>query len=312
MKASISRITSMARSKSTVKPAKNDRSDGDAKSARGKTGTLDHEERAFRATDESLAAEEELFKTEGTGNSTAGVDGDLERPSCPFKVVPLRMGGGNGRTHMPSIDSSALIDEIGGLSALEEMTKSFYNKAFQDATLDRFIRSHDEPHAKRFAGWIHQKLTGSSVWDNERASRSDEPVEVANGHTIVVHDRSSAHVAAWHSPKRHPNEVGRHFKLDECRVWMRLHFWAMREVIGGTSPSFTEYYVRLIGHFVSVYEGSAPVFARESYRWSSSPGNIQDYMDRGRRMDNVLGLSLGQALRQLPENEANDNAWPGV
>lgn len=306
----------MARSKSTTKPAKNDTRDGVgvAKSTRGKTiGTLDHEERAFRATDEGLVAEEELFKTEGIiGTSTSGVDSDLERPACPYKVVPLRMGGTNGRTHMPSTDSSALIDEIGGLSTLEEITKSFYDKAFRDATLDKFIRSHDEPHAKRFAGWIHQKLTGSSVWDNDRASRSDEPVEVANGHTIVVHDRTSAHVAAWHSPKRQPNEVGRHFRLDECRVWMRLHFWAMREVIGGTSPSFTEYYIRLIGHFVSVYEGSAPVFARESYRWSSSPGNIQEYMDRGRRMDNVLGLSLGKALKQIPGDEANDTSWPDV
>mmetsp|Transcript_10729 Transcript_10729/g.23770 ORF Transcript_10729/g.23770 Transcript_10729/m.23770 type:complete len:314 (-) Transcript_10729:991-1932(-) len=313
MKASISRIASRARS--TAKPAKNAISDGSmTKSAHEKSDTLDHEERAFRATDEDLVAEEQLFKPQAQdiGNTTAGVNIDLERPACPYHFVPLRMGGNNGRTHMPSAGSSALIDEIGGLSALEEITKSFYNKAFRDATLDRFIRSHDEPHAKRFAGWIHQKLTGSSAWDNERASRSDEPVEVANGHTIVVHDRTSAHVAAWHSPKRQPNEVGRHFKLDECRVWMRLHFWAMREVVGDTSPSFIEYYVRLIGHFVSVYEGSAPIFARESYRWSSSPGNIQDYMDRGRRMDDVLGLSIGHALGQIPEDEANDANWPDV
>ena len=40
---------------------------------------------------------------------------------------------------------------------------------------------------------------------------------------------------------------------------MRLHFWAMRETgIVEQSPSFAEYYVKFIAHFVSVYERSAP------------------------------------------------------
>ena len=33
--------------------------------------------------------------------------------------------------------------------------------------------------------------------------------------------RSSAHFAAWHSPKREREKFGQHFKLDDCRVWMR-------------------------------------------------------------------------------------------
>ena len=122
----------------------------------------------------------------------------------------------------------------------------------------------------RFAKWIHQKLTGSSVWDEDRYSRDLTPHAVAGGRTAVVHDRSSAHAAAWYSPKRPANEVGRHFKLDECRTWMRLHFLAMRESgVVEKSPSFADYYVRFIGHFVSVYEGSATKFARESFRWSA-------------------------------------------
>ena len=118
------------------------------------------------------------------------------------------------------------------------MTTHFYNTAFLE-TLDKFIGSYDDPHADRFARWTHQKLTGtgSSVWDEdeERASRSDTPITFANGRAIVGTDRSSAHAAAWHSPKRPANEVGRHFQLDEC-------FWAMREVIGDINPVFTEYY----------------------------------------------------------------------
>lgn len=286
---------------------------GDANASSSKPGnrdTLDEEEQAFRATDEELLAEQKISTSTGPLISTNTSSRKNEaRPSHPYHFVPLRM---NGRTHLPTTNSLALIDEIGGLSALEEMTTIFYEKAFRDVTLDRFLRSHNDPHASRFARWIHQKLTASSVWDDDRASRSGTPVEVANGHAVVVQDRTSAHVAAWHSPKREPNKVGRHFQLDECRVWMRLHFWAMRESIGDTSPAFTDYYIRFIGHFVSVYERSAPPFARDSYRWSGKKSNIQDYLDKGCLMDDVLGLSTGQALGQIPEDEANDTAWPYV
>lgn len=48
----------------------------------------------------------------------------------------------------------------------------FYEVAFEDATLDKFLRSHDDPHGDRFAKWIHQKLSGSNVWDKDRSQRS--------------------------------------------------------------------------------------------------------------------------------------------
>ena len=275
--------------------------------------TLDDEVRKFRSTDDDLLAEDDSSRRPHPttdDNKSPGpltFTSTLHESSSYHYFVPLQMGG-RGRTHVASTDSAALIDDIGGLPALEKMTDSFYDKAFRDATLDKFIRSHADPHGNRFARWVHQKLTGGTAWDEERAARSNAPVEVAHGHTIVVHDRTSAHVAAWHSPKRPSNEVGGHFKLDECRVWMRLHFWALREC--HLAPSFVDYYVRFIGHFVRVYEGSAPAFARESYRWSSNPENIQKYADDGYRMNDVLSLSLGSALAQLPEEEANDDVWP--
>lgn len=300
--------------KSNAKSAQQSVSNEEATlSSHGKNiDTLAEEERAFRATDEDLLSDEALLNTQRRVNQITSDTGFVKGVVHTYHFVPLQMGGGSGRTHIPTADSSALIDEMGGLPALEEMTSSFYEKAFRDITLDKFIRSHDEPHATRFARWIHQKLSNSTVWDDERASRSTEPVQVANRQTIVVHDRSSAHVAAWNSPKRDRHEVGRHFKLDECRVWMRLHFWAMRECVGDTSPAFTDFYVRFIGHFVRVYEGSAPAFARDSYRWSEDPRNIKDYLDNGHRMVDVLGLSLGHALGQIPENEASDIVWPYV
>jgi hypothetical protein len=36
--------------------------------------------------------------------------------------------------------------------------------------------------------------------------------------------RQSTHVKAWHSRLRPPQRRGRHFKLDDCRVWMRPAF----------------------------------------------------------------------------------------
>jgi len=290
------------------------------------TKSLDDEVRNFRETDDDLLAENNSFDNNKMSTSNEVADtyyddnvktddttssNDNNGPLHPYHFVPLRMGG-NGRTHVATTASAALIiDELGGLPPLERMTNAFYGKAFRDKTLDQFIRSHSDPHGSRFARWIHQKLAGGTLWDEDRAARSDEPVEVANGHGIVVHDRTSAHVAAWHSPKRPSKDVGRHFDLDECRVWMRLHFWAMRECgLANVSPAFADYYVRFIGHFVNVYERSAPAFARDSYRWSANPENIQKYIDDGYEMKEVLGLSLGKALEQIPEEEANDDVWP--
>ena len=96
---------------------------------------------------------------------------------------------------------------------------------------------------------------------------------------------------------------GEHFKLDDCRVWMRLHFWAAREVgLFDDHPAFMDYYVRFIGHFVSVYERLAPPFARESARWSADPANVEAYLVT-KQMPDVVGVSPREALSQLPAAE---------
>jgi len=227
------------------------------------------------------------------------------------KFIPLTMDGA-GRTHVTSEPLVALMENI-TLKDLKRMTNKFYEKAFQDETLDKFIHSHSDPHGSRFAKWVHQKLSGSNVWDKDRKSRKNlqEPVRLADGQKYVVHDRTSAHVAAWNSAKRPQKEVGRHFQLDECRVWMRLHFWALRESgLMEKSPTFSNYYVRFIGHFVRIYESTAPQFARDSFRWSASEENIKTYEASGRKMTDVLGLTLGEAIRQIPSSEAKDLEWP--
>lgn len=277
-------------------------------SMKTKTIIADEAEK-LKLSDEDLAEESFITLRDDGGieveSLVAGYPAHANQTSSPpFRFVPLRMGG-NGRTHVTTVESAALIEEVGGLPALQGMTERFYEKAFKDATLDKFIRSRTDPHGVRFAAWIHQKLGGPGrVWDSDRAGRS---------RAAPVHDRTSAHVAAWYSPKRPDHEVGRHFQLDECRVWMRLHFWAMREAgVLERSPSFGDFYVRFIGHFVRVYEGSAPAFARDSLRWSENRENIEAYLSNGRTMDDVLGLTFEEALEQLPESEANDMIWPYI
>ena len=261
----------------------------------------------LRASDPDLQDEATHRKLDGV---PVAADTTKSLKSCPFKFVPLKMGG-NGGTHKPSTGSRALIEREVSYEDLKKMTDKFYENAFQDATLDKFIRSHDDPHGTRFAKWIHQKLSGSNVWDLDCQNRDLTPRPVAGGRTAVVYDRTSAHAAAWYSPKRPSNEVGRHFTLEECRVWMRLHFWAMRETgLMEKSPSFADYYVRFIGHFVAVYERSATKFARDSLRWSENPKNIERYIKNGRKMKDVLGLSFSQATKQLPEAELDDDDWP--
>ena len=98
---------------------------------------------------------------------------------------------------------------------------------------------------------------------------------------------------------------------------MRLHFWACREAgIPEASPSFFDYYIKFIGHFVSVYERSATQFARESARWSLSRENTDRYLANGNQMDGVIGISYEQALAALPAEERSGNAssndWPYV
>lgn len=263
---------------------------------------LEKETQNLRLNDPDLMQEATLSSTSATKAHVA------VKASRPYRFVPLGMGGSGG-THVVTPGSVALMEEV-SLADLQNMTERFYQKAFKDPTLDQFIGSHDDPHGSRFSKWIHQKLSGSNVWDMDRAQRDRTPVTVAGGRTTVVHDRSSAHVAAWHSKKRPARDVGRAFKLDECRVWMRLHFWAMRESgIMEKSPSFADYYVRYLGHFVRVYESSAPLYARDSLRWSANPKNTENYKRTG-RMDEVLGLSMEEAEASIPEKEANDFEWP--
>jgi hypothetical protein len=230
------------------------------------------------------------------------VTATLPRRRVGANLQFVRLSVVNG-SHRASSATKQLVQEIGSVGTLQAFTECFYEKSFQDAHIDRFIANHDEPHGLRFANWIAEKLGDGTPWTDERRTRPRRTIRFGHEVHQVAFDRSSAHFAAWHSPKREPEKWGQHFKLDDARVWMRLHFWAARETGFFEHPEFMDYYVRFIGHFVSVYSSKSPAFARDSARWSADPHNIQRYLDSGCLMSDVIGKPYELAIEELPEEE---------
>lgn len=224
-----------------------------------------------------------------------------KREYIPLNVI--------GHTHHPSPQIVRLIREIGGLDTLRRFATLFYQICFRDPHIDRFIREHSDPHGERFATWIVDKFGDGTPWSDERRSRARTYLRVGHERVHVAFDRSSAHFAAWHSPKREAHKWGQHFKLHDARVWMRLHFWAARQVGLFEHEEFMDYYTKFIAHFVRVYSSNSPSFTRESARWSADPANVQRYLDSGNNMADVIGVALETALQVLPSDERS-GVWP--
>jgi len=222
-------------------------------------------------------------------------------PAKPLQFIPMDVRNG---AHRPSAATKQLIEQIGGVPTLRKFTTRFYELCFADPHIDKFIADHNEPHGERFANWIAEKLGAGTPWTEERRTRPMKYMHFGHEVMEVSHDRSSSHFAAWYSPKREPEKRGQHFKPDDARVWMRLHFWAARDTgLFKEHPQFMDYYMRFIGHFVSVYSSKSPPFTRESARWSADPANIQRYLAAGNRMPDVVGKDVEVELQKLPREE---------
>jgi hypothetical protein len=186
---------------------------------------------------------------------------------------------------MRAVSGTEALLDVGGYEALLKMTSRFYEKMFLDPHLDQFVRNHEDPHAERLAKWMVEKFGGPANWSADIEERKKGKAAVcANGQRVLIYDRTSAHVAAWNSVKRDPEKVGRRFKLDDCRIWMRLMFWSAREEGLLEKPLFSEFFLDFIGHFVAVYERSAPPYVDDSVEWSADPANVQHYLENGRKM----------------------------
>lgn len=280
--------------------------------------TLDSQITTFREGDPDLTAEAniDIHAMDHTPfEPSAPPHGSARVSKCPF----ARLYVPGGRTHQVSAPTQKMLKFVGGKEAIARGITRFYKYAFKNKHLQRFFRNFEDPHASRLANWIAEKMGDPSLpWTTERRTRDTSPVIVAGGRTAVIHDRSSAHVAAWFSPKREPHKVGQHFKLEDCRLWMRLNFLAMREEGLFDHSNFQDWYVRFIAHFMRVYEKTAPQFAQESLRWSADQNRVKRYhlavqngLAEAPGNNTVLGISYSAALKQLPESEKKENTqWP--
>jgi len=259
------------------------------------------------ATDDDANAVRSLARVM---TSIAPVRRDNREP----KFVPLNVVA---RTHQSNADTLRLVRQFGGVPALQIFAENFYQKSFMDVHINKFILNHADPHGFRFASWVAEKMGDGTPWTQERKTRASRTLRINGQVNEVAFDRSSAHVAAWNCPKREPEKMGDHFKLDDARNWMRLHFWAAREVGMFDHVEFMDYYVRLIGHFVSIYSTKSPIFTRDSARWSADPANIKRYIDAGCLMRDVIGKPFDVAIQELPHDERahtgsghRDSSWP--
>lgn len=213
-------------------------------------------------------------------------DGSVDK--CPFHThVPIKepvsvlkapaLALDRGVTHITSMETGKLLEDIGGGDRIREFCTRFYARAFEDQTLKQFFFLDDgaEAHGKRLADWIIEKMHPHlKPWT--MSGRLGE--------------RQPSHYKAWNSEKRHIKRQGDHFKLDDTRIWMRLHFWAVREC--GLGPDihlpFWQWYQEFIGHFVRVYERKAPAYVNESAKWSSKKRNTEKYLKDGKYMKDVI------------------------
>ncbi|CAK9106482.1 unnamed protein product [Durusdinium trenchii] len=111
--------------------------------------------------------------------------------------IPMQVIHG---AHCPSEATRRLVEEV-GLEKLQRFTEQFYQRCFVDPHIDRFIAEHSEPHGRRFASWIAEKLGSGNLWTQERRTRPKKFMHFGDETMQVSHDRSSSHFAAWYSPK---------------------------------------------------------------------------------------------------------------
>lgn len=210
----------------------------------------------------------------------------LSNPPLTHVPVVINLG-----TYQATSLTAQLLREIGGPHALLRMCMIFYETyMFTDPHTRLFIADLTEPHAQRLAYWITEKMDQQNpIWTQDRAERAKCPIMKIVGkgdtaHQHIVKDRSSAHHAAWFSPLRAEKDQGRRFNLTDSRIWMRLMFLSARQSGLFDNQAFANWYIGFIGHFIAVYERSAPRYARMDAEWSADPVNVQAYLDNGKQM----------------------------
>ena len=175
-----------------------------------------------------------------------------------------------------SFATHELLKSIGGGDKIRQMTTRFYAHAFDDQTISKFMFEKDcaAAHGQRLGDWFIERMGGEGTpWSD-------------SGRYGL---RQYSHHRAWESPQRPKEERGIRFKLDDCRIWMRLMFWSMREVGLDKHPDFVHWFVPVIERFIGIYERSAPPYTKKDFRWSEKRKNIDEYVSDNYLMKDVVG-----------------------
>jgi hypothetical protein len=227
---------------------------------------------------------------------------------------------------VPTAASRLVVDAVGGFERIERVTLRFYRKFERDQYLRQFLGRLQVPlecHAARLAKYIVEQLTGEPIWTQDTRTRARTPVVLAGGERVVVTSRAGAHHCAWNSVDRPAHLAGRRFKLDDCRTWMRLLFWAAREegfapvpghrrlahacavpsIARGEATSVEDVAFMLlqnfVAHFIAIYEETARPFTRHEALWSADPANLERYAADGHVMTDVLRVPYETAIAQV-------------
>eukprot|EP01080_Neovahlkampfia_damariscottae_P008899 gene8899-847_t len=177
-----------------------------------------------------------------------------------------------------SKSTGPLLIDIGGGDRIREFCTRFYARMFEDAHLKQFIFETDgaEAHGKRLGDWIIEKM-GCKL-EGEPWSESGRYGE-----------RQRSHYKAWNNEIRDKSVRGKHFKLDDSRIWVRLHFWAVRECGLSEHVPFWSWYKEFIEHFIGIYEYKAIAYVQKDAEWSSKKKNLQKYFHDKNMMKDVVG-----------------------
>ena len=199
------------------------------------------------------------------------------QPECPFHKQRHQKALNASNSDKEKIyEIDELLLNIGGGDKIRQMCTRFYAHAFEDQTLSKFMFVNDcaAAHGQRLGDWIIERMGGEGApWtDSGRYG-----------------GRQHSHFRAWNSAKRPEEDRGKRFKLDDCRIWMRLMFWSMKEVGLDKNPNFTNWFVAVIERFIGVYERSAPPYTKKDFRWSEKRKNIDTYVSNDFLMKDIAG-----------------------
>lgn len=201
------------------------------------------------------------------------------------------------KTHQISQGTEELLQSIGGGDKLRQLCTRFYVLFMLDKVLSTFITNFDGPaaHGSRLGDWMVQKMGGEG-----------EPW-TASGRWNM---REPSHYRAWNSTERPVALRGRKFKLDDCRIWMRLMFWAVRMLKLHEHKPFFRWYVQFIGHFITIYEVTAGPYAAIEAEWSAHEQNLRRYEADGRIMLDVVPKPHLFLRPDSPTNSRPEGAQP--